>query len=69
MIKQKIENFINRVAKNSIESLKFQNGCSQLNLMRNYYKNVTKLNDVELKIFSQNGEDGIIDYLTNQLRI
>jgi hypothetical protein len=69
MIKHKIENFINRIVKNSVESLKFQNGCSHLNLMNFFYKDVVKLNEVEMKIFSQNGEDGIIDYLTKQLNI
>ena len=69
MIKHKIENFINRIVKNSVESLKFQNGCSHLNLMKFFYKDVVKLNEVEMKIFSQNGEDGIIDYLINQLNI
>ena len=30
---------------------------------------IIELNQTELKIFSQNGEDGIIDYLTFQLGI
>ena len=69
MIKKKIENYLSRIFKGSSENLKFQNGCAQLNSLRHLYKNITKLNQVELKIFSQNGEDGIIDYLIFQLNI
>ena len=69
MIKQKIENFLTRISKDSLDNLKFQNGCANLNLMKNLYKDITDLNQTELKIFSQNGEDGIIDYLTSQLDI
>lgn len=69
MIKQKIENYINRIAKKSFEDLKFQNGCGQLNIVRNFYKDIRRLHEVELKIFSQNGEDGILDYLLYCLKI
>ena len=44
-------------------------GVSHINLMRPNYNKVTKLIDVEYKVFSQNGEDGIIDYITYQLNI
>ena len=37
--------------------------------MKNSYNDIIELNQTELKIFSQNGEDGIIDYLTFQLGI
>lgn len=37
--------------------------------LRKNYKNIKNLNQVELKIFSQNGEDGIIDYLLESLSI
>ena len=33
------------------------------------YKDIKNLNQVEYKVFSQNGEDGIIDFLLNQLNI
>jgi len=36
---------------------------------RKNYKNIKDINQVELKIFSQNGEDGIIDYLLESLSI
>ena len=67
MIKQKIKKFLTRISKDSLDNLKFQNGCGNLNLMKNSYNDIIELNQTELKIFSQNGEDGIIDYLTFQL--
>ena len=36
---------------------------AQLIKNRTMYYNIKNLEDAELKIFSQNGEDGIIDYL------
>jgi len=44
-------------------------GINQLTSSRQSYKNFTTLNEAELKVFSQNGEDGIIDYLVHQLEI
>ena len=44
-------------------------GHSHLLNMREKYKNIENLNDVDYKIFSQNGEDGIVDYLLYQLKI
>lgn len=36
---------------------------------RSFYDSASLLEDVEIKIFSQNGEDGIIDYLVKKLEI
>ena len=69
MIKKKIDNYISRVVNRSLEKLHFQNGCSALNLSRYNYKNVKKIIETDLKIYSQNGEDGIIDYLLFSLNI
>ena len=44
-------------------------GLSHILLMRKNYSKVNKLSDVDYKIFSQNGEDGILDYLLYQLKI
>ena len=44
-------------------------GLSHILLMRKNYKDINKLHDVDYKIFSQNGEDGILDYLLYQLKI
>ena len=34
---------------------------------RNFYKIITSLDKAEVKIYSQNGEDGVIDYINNSL--
>lgn len=44
-------------------------GNSHTNIMRPNYSKINKLSDVEYKVFSQNGEDGIIDYLIYQLNL
>ncbi len=46
-----------------------QIGHSHLLNYRSKYKDITNLNDLDYKIFSQNGEDGIIDYLLYTLNI
>ena len=37
--------------------------------LRNKYSKIRNINDLDYKIFSQNGEDGIIDYLLHALKI
>ena len=44
-------------------------GKIQITLNRKRYNEVEDITETEVKIFSQNGEDGIIDYLINSLRI
>ena len=44
-------------------------GEVQISQNKNKYEEVTDLSEIEVKIFSQNGEDGIIDYLTHKLKI
>ena len=44
-------------------------GKVQITLNRNRYNEIEDLTEIETKIFSQNGEDGIIDYLINRLNI
>lgn len=44
-------------------------GLSHVLNMRNKYSEIETLSDVEYKIYSQNGEDGILDYLLKQLDI
>ena len=44
-------------------------GINQIILSRKNYKKFQTLHEAELKIHSQNGEDGIIDYLAHQLSI
>ena len=42
-------------------------GNSHILNMREKYHKIKKLFEVDYKIFSQNGEDGILDYLLYQL--
>ena len=51
------------------DKLIFCIGINQLTSSRQNYKNFGTLHESELKVFSQNGEDGIIDYLVHQLAI
>ena len=44
-------------------------GINQFTSARQNYKDFKTLHEAELKVFSQNGEDGIIDYLVHQLGI
>ena len=44
-------------------------GNSHLLNMRKNYDSIKALNELDYKIFSQNGEDGIIDYLLKRLKI
>lgn len=44
-------------------------GLSHLLNIREKYEHISNLQDVDYKIFSQNGEDGIIDYLLNKIKI
>lgn len=44
-------------------------GLSHILNMRKNYPNVENLNDLDFRVFSQNGEDGILDYLLYQLKI
>ena len=69
MIKRQIDNYLFKTIGKSLEKIRFQNGCSALNLSRYNYKNVKRINETDLKIYSQNGEDGIIDYLLSSLKI
>ena len=47
----------------------FMIGCSHILKMRQSYDKINKLSDVDYKVFSQNGEDGIIDYFLYSLKI
>jgi len=44
-------------------------GEVQISINRNKYEEITDLTETEVKIFSQNGEDGIIDYLIHKLKL
>jgi len=67
---KKIINFFseNRNNKKNIEAL-FQNGSAHFISIRKNYPEVKNLNELDFKVFSQSGEDGIIDYLLYSLDI
>ena len=60
---------INRIYRNYLKKKVFMMGTSHLLKFRQKYKNIKNINDLDYKIFSQNGEDGIIDYLLHSLKI
>lgn len=65
----RIRNFISSIISNNNDSNIFAIGSSHFGLVNRNYENIRNLNDVEYKVFSQNGEDGIIDFLLNRLNI
>ena len=62
-----MKSFLKKLYYQYINKKYFMLGMSHLNLMRPNYKNIVNLKDVEYKVFSQNGEDGILDYIIFQL--
>ena len=57
------------IKKKFINSLNYNIGLNSLLQNRNLYDNGKNINEFELKINSQNGEDGIIDFLLYKLKI
>ena len=51
------------------DKLFFIIGLNQISENRKNYENIDNIQQIELKIFSQNGEDGIIDYLLTKLKL
>ena len=51
------------------DKLIFYIGLNQILENRKNYNDVKNIQEIELKIFSQNGEDGIIDYLIYKLKL
>ena len=68
-------NIINKILvksnlKNKLtDFIKIQNGIKTILTQEINYKNINSLEEAECKIFSQNGEDGIINYLVKKLKI
>ena len=53
----------------SFDKIMFCVGEVQILQNRNRYEEIRDLTETEVKIFSQNGEDGIINYLINKLKL
>ena len=66
----RLKNFIERRFLNKFYSRKIISiGHSHLLNFRQKYSSISSLSEVDYKIFSQNGEDGIIDYLLHSLNV
>ena len=66
---KRIKNFISSIISQNNDRNILAIGSSHFGLVSKSYKEVKNLSQVEYKIFSQNGEDGIIDFLLNRLNI
>ena len=64
----KIINFLN-IKKKFTNNINFNLGLNNLLKISDNYNNMTRLDQSECKIFSQNGEDGILNYLITMLKI
>lgn len=52
-----------------VRKLTYSLGLYSLLASRNHYDNIRNISEAEVKVYSQNGEDGIIDYLINRLGV
>ena len=64
-----IKIFLDEIISRSNDRNIFAIGSSHFSIMRQYYSKIKNLNDADYKVFSQTGEDGIIDYLLYSLNI
>ena len=64
-----IKNFLSEIISRSNDRNIFAIGSAHFSIMQQYYSNIKHLSDVNYKVFSQTGEDGIIDYLLYSLNI
>jgi len=64
-----IKNFLGEIISRSNDGNIFAIGSSHFSIMRQYYSEIKNLSDADYKVFSQTGEDGIIDYLLYSLNI
>tara|TARA_B100000989_G_C19504346_1_gene455784 strand:+ start:290 stop:1222 length:933 start_codon:yes stop_codon:yes gene_type:complete len=69
LIKNFFSKLINKILKKHFDRKIFMEGCSHVLNMRKNYSNIKNLEEVDYKIFSQNGEDGILDYIITCLEI
>ena len=64
-----IKFFLGEIISRSNDRNIFAIGSSHFSMMRQYYSEIKNLSDADYKVFSQTGEDGIIDYLLYSLNI
>jgi|TARA_B100001964_G_scaffold224764_1_gene271907 hypothetical protein len=68
-IKQRIKSFLSSIVSKANDRNIFAIGSAHFSEVRQYYPNIKNLSDADYKVFSQTGEDGIIDYLLYSLNI
>ena len=68
-MKKRIKNFLSLIVSKANDRNIFTIGSAHFSEMGQYYSNIKNLSDVDYKVFSQTGEDGIIDYLLYSLNI
>ena len=68
---QKISNqiFLNQIFRRNLDDLKLQNGQLFSSFLKTNLKNIKNLDDVSFKVYSQNNEDAILEYLILSLKL
>jgi hypothetical protein len=64
-----VKNFLSSLIRRTNDRNIFAIGSAHFSEMRQHYSKVNYLADADYKVFSQTGEDGIIDYLLYSLDI
>lgn len=68
LVANKIKKYFHGMYKNNANSILFSNGQVLSRINKNLPK-VNSINEVEFKVYSQWGDDGIIDWLVNNIEI
>ena len=77
-LKNQIQNIIKKIAnkffsshifKRNLDDIKFQNGLLFSSFLRSNLKTIKSLDEISFKIFSQNNEDAILEYLILSLKL
>jgi hypothetical protein len=69
LIKKFFSKILQKTFKKNFDRKVFMMGAAHILNIRKNYDSIKRLEDVDYKIFSQNGEDGILDYLLTCLKI
>ena len=64
----KIISFLN-IKKKFITNINYNLGLNNLLKISDNFNNISRLDQTECKIFSQNGEDGILNYIISMLKL
>lgn len=69
MLKKVIHSLLKNSFSKEFDKIKVLNAIQILENRSKHYNSINNLNEIELKVFSQNGEDGIIHFLLTMLDI